>query len=211
MTWATVIVPNMTETRAIHRAGKSEDAIQWAEKKDIKDYIVLAPGYKFASLSASELDALLKQFGDTRLGLKHDDKASVVMRLLSKYDPELHNGDGTARPGAYAAETKPAEETKAVETRTSGAAKKKAAPKAKGKALKAKAPKGHKKGLAGDDGLGREGTPARFIRELYLKGKETADIFEAAKKRFPKNDIKSASYVSWYRNDMVKRGLIKKH
>lgn len=206
MTWATVIVPNMSETRCIHRCEESKLAIEWAEKKEIKDYIVVAPGYRFASLSASELDALLKQFGDSRMGLKHDDKASVVMRLLAKYDPELHDGNGAARPGAYP-ETKPAVmESEEVETQTA-AAKKKAAPKGKkAKTLKAKPAKAREpKG----DGLGREGTPARFIREAYKAGKDTASIFTAVVKKFPKNEIKTSSYVSWYYNDMVKKGLMK--
>lgn len=55
--------------------------------------------------------------------------------------------------------------------------------------------------------LGREGTPARFIREQYLAGKDTATILKAAQKKFPKNKIKTPSYVAWYRSQMRKEGV----
>jgi len=56
--------------------------------------------------------------------------------------------------------------------------------------------------------LGREGTPARFIREQYLAGKGTGEIFKAAKKRFPRNKIKTPAYVSWYGTQLRKKGLL---
>lgn len=213
--WATVVVPNMQETRALARFTEgSAPAIKWCEEQEIKDYTVVQAGTRMSVFSHYELDALMRQFGDPRQGLKKDQKEAVVRSYLSQFDPARHGPDGLALTGAYyqtgttingGAPGAAAEED--VQTQTSGRKKKAAAP-PKGKAKQA-APK-KRKGLADQgDGLGRPGTPARFIRERLAKGEAVEKIFEAAKKQFPKMAINNTGYVTWYRRDMEKRGLLK--
>lgn len=213
VTWATLVVPNMTETRAHSRHENSAAAIRQAEKEEIKDYIAVDAGTKMTMFSHYELDALLKQFGDIRAGLRHDFKADVVKKYLAQFDPSKHGTDGAAKSGSYGTvadeqpPVKSKKEPKGKGKKVEGAAA--VAPKAKGKKLEKKVPKARAKGVSGGDGLGREGTPARFIREAYLKGGATDTIYEAVKKKFPKNEIKSKGYVSWYYHDMKRKGTIK--
>lgn len=74
---------------------------------------------------------------------------------------------------------------------------------------KAKAKKVAKKAVNGD-GLGREGTPSRFVREQYKAGKTTPEVCKALKAKFPKSGLNSnPSFVSWYATQMRKNGQLK--
>lgn len=58
------------------------------------------------------------------------------------------------------------------------------------------------------DGLGREGTVTRLICEMLVKGESNEKILKAARAKFPDNKILD-SYPGWYRNSLVKKGLLK--
>lgn len=218
MSWATIVMLKMSSTQARARFGDSSAAIRAGEAfpDNERDYVVVSPGTLMSQFSNVELDALMTQFGDARLGLSKPVKESAVKGYLSQFDASRHGPDGIAKTPYTQVQIA---EAKVSTTQTAAKAKKKTpaavvAKGAKGKGktpLKAKTPKRREKLEQKGDGLGREGTPARFIREQYLAGKETANILEAVKKKFPKNTIKNSGYVSWYYNDMVKRGQIKKH
>lgn len=76
---------------------------------------------------------------------------------------------------------------------------------------KAKTKKVAKKAAAvKGDGLGREGTPSRFVREQYKAGKSTPEVVKAVKTKFPKSGLNdNPSYISWYATQMRKSGLLK--
>jgi hypothetical protein len=78
--------------------------------------------------------------------------------------------------------------------------------KAKGK--KAKKANGAKAvAKTNGDGMGREGTVTRFVREALKAGKEIGKVSELASKKFD-NDKINKSYVSWHRSQMRKLGLV---
>lgn len=201
----------------------------------VDEYTVVRSNEGLRVLSDIEVDALMSQFDDKRTELKRPLKELIVRGYLEQFDPTWHEADGKVSNGHYSQPALPVETEMETQTGTSSkkraaapatkAAKKKsgktaaAAPAtkaaktngaAKKEATAPKAPKKRAQIQDKGDGLGREGTPARFIREQYKAGKETKEIFAAVVRKFPKNDIKGAGYVSWYYNDMVKRGLIKK-
>ena len=58
------------------------------------------------------------------------------------------------------------------------------------------------------DGMGREGTVTRFVREQLVAGKEVAKVSELASKKFD-NDKIGKAYVSWHRSQMKRLGILK--
>ncbi len=58
------------------------------------------------------------------------------------------------------------------------------------------------------DGLGREGTVTRFVREQLATGKEVAKVSELASKKFD-NDKIGKAYVSWHKSQMKRVGILK--
>ena len=59
------------------------------------------------------------------------------------------------------------------------------------------------------DGLGRENTVSRTICERLVAGDTNEQAVKAARKKFPDKKIPDG-YGAWYRNHLVKRGLLKK-
>lgn len=223
MSWSTLVIPMMRDTTVHSRYPTSAEAIRKAEELELKDYVAVDAGTRMTVFSSMELDAMLKIFGDTRFGVPHEEKAEIARGYLSQFDPKKHGEGGIAAADAYrkptvksdakvAKKAAKAAKPKAVQAAEEKAAKEskkeKAAAKGKKKLAK-KVAKPRVKGKSGGDGLGREGTPARFIREAYLAGKDTDAIYEAAKKKFPDNDIKGKGYVSWYFHDMKRKGQVK--
>lgn len=93
---------------------------------------------------------------------------------------------------------------KAKKSATKKAGKKAAKPVSK-KAAPAKKTDATKKP---NDGLGREGTVTRLICEMLVKGESNEKILKAARAKFPDNKILD-SYPGWYRNSLVKKGVLK--
>ncbi len=58
------------------------------------------------------------------------------------------------------------------------------------------------------DGMGREGTVTRFVREQLATGKEVAKVSELASKKFD-NDKIGKAYVSWHKSQMKRLGILK--
>jgi hypothetical protein len=205
----------MSETRALGRF-TGDKAVEVAKHEaqalpdGMRDVTIVKPGHDLRPMNNAELDALMRQFGDARVGLSKDVKMLAVMHYLAQFDYTRHDNVSGALTGeAYI--TAPVE-TEVEETTTGDGKKKIKKAKGggkKGKAVKAKANgKAKSNGAAKGDGLGREGTPARFIRELLAKGTDPEKIASQGAKKFPSNPITTA-YVKWYQNDMKKKGLLK--
>jgi hypothetical protein len=187
------------------------------EAKRASDYTVVSAGTNLRPWKEAQLDQLLAQRGGVVAQMSREQKEQVVKTFLLSFDTvhtalseqaaKAHAKRQRAQPPPESAPAAP-EETEVTQVQTS----KKGKSAAKGKKpVTAKVAKPRAKGKSGGDGLGREGTPARFIREAYKAGKETDEIFKAVVKKFPKNEIKDKGYVSWYFHDMVRKGLINKH
>lgn len=214
---AIVVLLDFENTRAFARYNDYELALLAAdfepECRRAKDWVILGKGAPTTQLGPSERRGLL-----TQLGLKEQsprdrrEEERLIMDALLKFEPvrdrlsaeaeELRTGKRIDRADDH----RPRQESdmgskKSVKLKETTKAIKKAAA-AKGAA------KGTVKGAAKGDGLGREGTPARFIREEILAGSENAKIAEKAVKKFGNEKITSG-YVAWYRNKMQKDGLIK--
>jgi hypothetical protein len=93
VTWATVIHMNMGETRALARAASVDEVKQVARQfpEEFRDYAIVHAKSSISFLSMSALDALMKQFGDARLGVKKDRKEVIVKNWLSWFDPSNHD------------------------------------------------------------------------------------------------------------------------
>ncbi len=92
--WATVVLMNMGETRALARYESAEAAV--ADRPNLKqeawrDNIVVTAKSYIGFLSVSALDALMMQFGDKRLGVKKERKEVMVKQHLSRFDPKHHD------------------------------------------------------------------------------------------------------------------------
>lgn len=55
--------------------------------------------------------------------------------------------------------------------------------------------------------LGREGTLARFMADLILKGQDNETIAKQAAKKFRGKKSTSAKHVSWQRFNLSRRGV----
>jgi len=235
MQWVALIDQTNKSARVVSKHATEMAARKAAgDIKGVEEYTIIESGKSLRGLTDVEVDALMVQFDDKRTNLHRPLKELIVRGYLEQFDPTWHKPYGQVSNGHYQPPAIPKEAEMEVQTSSTTKGKKavKAKPAAKATAVKAAAkpagktngkktngkkveakaaPKGRQKVQDTGDGLGREGTPARFIREMYKAGKETKEIFEAAVKKFPDNNIKNTGYVSWYYNDMVKRGLIKKH
>lgn len=221
----TLVILEKEKTRAFARYKDPELALLAGDFEPdcraAKDWVILGKDSPLTQLGHVERTALLRQFGITAVsgGKVHEEKA--VMDYLLKFEPvretlseeaqEIRKGKRKDRADDHRPQKektdmaskktkggKVKETTKAMKKMAADAAAKKA------KANGATTPKTR----AGSDGLGREGTPARFIREEIKAGGDNAKIAEKAAKKFGNNAI-NASYVAWYRNKMKKDGLIK--
>ncbi len=113
--------------------------------------------------------------------------------------------DATAAVDARKATTKP--NGKAPGKKAAPAASKATKPATKTRAAAAKT-KPAKKTAGAADGGPREGTVGRFIFDRVLAGDDNAKISAAAIKKFDNEKI-NVGYVSWWRNKLVKTGVVK--
>lgn len=181
-----------------------------------KDWVIIGKGSPLTQLGPTERSALMRQAGLS--GNTFPDKKAqedALMKFFTSFDTvrdslsEEAEAFRTGKRSDRADEHRPKQENadmgskkKSVKLKETTKAMKKAAAASKAKGETAS------KTRAGSDGLGREGTPARFIREEIKAGGDNAKIAEKAAKKFGNNAI-NASYVAWYRNKMKKDGLIK--
>lgn len=161
-------------------------------------------------LRGREATALLLQFGydgDVE-ELDEDAKLAAVRGYLSLFDRVKHDDEtfdlraGETYGPVPALPAKRPDGAKGRERKPAAGPREKKDGKPKGK--RASAPAAKRNG----DGLGPEGTPARFIREAWIAGKTSEAIVAACAKAFPKNPI-DKGYANWYRRDMIKKGLLK--
>lgn len=203
VSWATIVIQGMSKTRAYSRHSDTHEALAAVAKlpPELRDCVIASPIMVTSAFSHLELDALLKQFGDPRQGLKKEEKEAVVIDYLSRFDPSRHGPDGKAiepyEQAQVPTKSKRRSEAPVEATQTSskrGGNSGKQAGRAL-KALKAKKPKAHARAE-------RTGTPAHFIREQLKAGKDIDAVVKIAQKKFPRNPIDRA-YVRWYQRKMA--------
>lgn len=227
MTWATVILLDGAKTRPFNRYNSLELACRAAECEPeamkAPDYLVISAGSDLKILEEKELAALLKAAGGGQL--ERTAAESFVKKFLAGYEEEqteltpagLKNAgtpEKAALLGKATKEAKPNGVTppaaKAKGKKTAAAPAPAPAPK-KGKVKKTKTtPPAKSRKKSNGDGLGREGTVTRFMCEAILAGKMTDEqLLAAARKKFNKNKI-GDGYPKWYRNKLIKDGLLEK-
>lgn len=220
ITWATLVTRKNGSVRVVERfldqgamATKRAEDARAALPDEVRDAtIIVLPTTKVGNLmwSDSELDAVLVQCGQTDLHLTRPKKLQMVSFYMSVFDATRHDVTTGALTGAaYQSNPAPGETDMSDEKQGAKkkAAKKKGGAKKDKVAVPTKTPTG-KKAAKPTDGLGREGTPARFIRERLARGEDPEKIAKEGAKKFPDNPI-TTTYVKWYANDMKKKGLLK--
>lgn len=93
MTWATIVLMCMGETRALMRGEGVEEmrAVAKALPENLRDCTILHAQASVSFFNVAELDSLMRQFGDMRLGIKKERKEAAVKNWLSRFDPKNHD------------------------------------------------------------------------------------------------------------------------
>lgn len=207
-----VVLLDGKNTKAFARFHDPELALLAAdhepECRKAKDWVILGKGSIMTQLGPTERKALLSQAGVKEAPRVAKEEERVIMEFLLKFEPvrdrlsdeaEAHRNDRSETAAEHQSNQ---ENTMAAKKGAKKGAKKEVKKSAKSKAV------AKSNGAAKSDGLGREGSSARFIRELILKGGENKDIASKAASKFDNGKIDSA-YVAWYRNKMKQDGLLK--
>jgi hypothetical protein len=93
MTWATFIYMNMGETRAILRrttAAEVKEAVRQLPEH-LQDGNIVYAISNLNFLNMAELDSIMRQFNDLRLGIKKERKEAAVKNWLSRFNAENHD------------------------------------------------------------------------------------------------------------------------
>jgi hypothetical protein len=161
-------------------------------------------------LGSTERYALMKAADVKTLSDDRKSQEEIIRKYLAKFEPVRDRLSDEAEKFRSGNRSDRADDHQRTQENDDMGSKKKAAKGGKGK-LKAAAPKvkaaANGEAKAEKDGLGREGTPARYIREAILKGSENEKIATDAAKKFDNAKIDN-KYVGWYRTQMRKAGLI---
>lgn len=211
MTWATIVLMRMTQTRALSRHENVEAARTAGKQlpKEMRDYVIVEVGYDMRPFGNHDLDALMDQFGDPRKGLVKEVKSKLVLHYLELFDASRHGADGTLLKPYDPAPLEEKMETNTA-TGSNGATRKKAAPatKAKGKGKgKTAAPVAAKKKAAAKEGaVPRIERPAFVIKEALQAGKTVDQILAITKKQFAGQEQINGTYVKWYQRKLAKDG-----
>lgn len=181
-------------------------------KKTIRDFDLARDTiYKGSSypvkLMVSHLRDIGKRNGITVGAQKVLDAAISQVQLDEETTEEMNVEESNNAAPAVNTEEIKVDNEKVKKSKKSAA--KKGAGKKQAKVAKPskKAPPAKKAETKGD-GLGREGTVTHLICEMLVKGESNEKILKAARAKFPQNKILD-SYPGWYRNSLVKKGLLK--
>lgn len=226
--WAIVVLLDFENTRAFARYPDPELALLAAdfepECRQAKDWVILGKGAPTTQLGPAERRGLLTQLGLTehsqliqrglegRSSRDRGEEERLIMEALLKFEPVRDRLSAEAEALRTGKRIDRAEDHRPRQETTDMGSKKSVKLKETTKAIKrAATEKSDKKAVKGGSlpaRVGRDGTPAKFIREEILAGGENGKIAEKAAKKFNNEKITSA-YVAWYRNKMRKDGLIK--
>jgi hypothetical protein len=236
MSWASLLYYMMSDTYVLGRypdRTKAEKAIkQFKGKLQYDSFMIVDsndPDIRF--MGNAEINAIMLQCGDQRLGMKREQRLVAALHYISIYDKSRHRADGALlkpyKPAPVegwtnmkvsetnTTEAGSAEGTVEVAVPTAKAKKKAAAEKKAAKKTVKKVAKKASKGKAAKKSAGakkertpREGSKGAVIRRLINEGKTYEQGLPALKKECTDTDKVTKGYWMWYAYDAEKKGTL---